>query len=77
MHERGEVAVGELVEAVGTSYANVSRHLALLHRERMVERRRDGARTLYRIADPTLIQICDQVCMAIRDQLRETATTMR
>jgi DNA-binding transcriptional ArsR family regulator len=77
LHERDEAAVGDLVESVGTSYANVSRHLSLLHREGMVERRREGARTIYRIADPTLIEICDQVCSAIETQLAEVASGLR
>jgi len=71
MHARGEVSVGELVEATGGSQANVSKHLAILLRERMVSRRRDGSRAFYRIADPTLIKLCDEVCTAVREQLRE------
>jgi DNA-binding transcriptional ArsR family regulator len=77
MHEREEPAVGDLVAAVGSSYANVSQHLSLLYREGMVDRRRDGARTLYWIADPTLIRICDQVCDGIRDRLHETSANMQ
>ena len=76
MHERGELAVGDLAEGVGATYPNVSKHLSVLLGERMVSRRRDGSRALYRIADPALIRICDDVCAGIRDQLEELASTM-
>lgn len=71
MHARGEASVGELVGAIGGTQANVSKHLGVLLGERMVVRRRDGSRALYRIADPTLIALCDEVCAGVREQLRE------
>lgn len=74
MHSRGEASVGELVEAVGGTQANVSKHLGLLLGERMVARRREGTRAIYRIADPTLIRLCEEVCTGVRDQLDELST---
>ena len=71
MHAREEASVGELVQATGGTQANVSKHLGVLLRERMVSRRREGPRALYSIADPTLIALCDEVCAGVRDQLRE------
>ncbi len=71
MHAQGEISVGELVETTGGTQANVSKHLGVLLRERMVRRRREGSRALYSIADPTLIALCDEVCAGVRDQLRE------
>ncbi len=71
LNRRGEASVGTLAEAVGGSQANVSKHLGLLRGERMVARRREGARALYRIADPTLIKLCDQVCVGFEGQLHE------
>lgn len=74
LHVRGEASVGELAEAMGASHANVSKHLNVLLGERMVARRREGARALYRIDDPTLVELCEQVCGGIRERLRELAT---
>ncbi len=71
IHAHGEMSVGDLVEATGGAQANVSKHLAVMLGERMVARRRDGSRALYRIADPSLMALCDQVCEGVRDQLRE------
>jgi ArsR family transcriptional regulator len=71
LHERGEASVSELAEAVGAGHANVSKHLNLLLAERMVGRRRDGSRALYRITDPGLISLCEDVCAGVRQGLRE------
>jgi hypothetical protein len=37
----------------------------------MVGRRRDGSRALYRITDPSLISLCEDVCAGVRQGLRE------
>ena len=71
MHSSGEASVSELVDATAGTQANVSKHLAVLRRERMVDRRKEGARAYYRLSDPALIRICDQVCTSVREQLRE------
>ena len=74
MHARGEASVSELVAATGGQQANVSKHLGVLLGERMVSRRRDGSKALYRIADPSLLALCDQVCTGVRAQLRELSS---
>ena len=71
LHVRGEASVGELAEAVESTHANVSKHLNVLLAERMVSRRREGARALYTISDPSLIQLCDDVCAGVRQGVRE------
>lgn len=58
----GERSVGQLVAATGRSQPNVSQHLASLQRAGLVEGRRAGNRVYYRIADPTVLKICDAVC---------------
>jgi DNA-binding transcriptional ArsR family regulator len=60
--QRGERSVGELVEATGRPQPNVSQHLANLTHAGLVEARKDGTRVFYRIADPTVLRICDAVC---------------
>jgi DNA-binding transcriptional ArsR family regulator len=71
MHALDEASVGELAEAIGAGHANASKHLQLMLGERMVGRRRDGNRVLYRIADPTLMALCEQVCAGARQSLAE------
>ena len=66
--QRGERSVGELVAVTGRSQPNVSQHLASLTHAGLVEARREGTRAFYRIADPTVLRICDAVCanLAVR-----------
>lgn len=66
---QGEHSVGGLVQAVQTSQANVSRHLALLASVGMVSKRREGLNAYYRIADPNLHSLCDLVCNSMREEL--------
>ena len=63
--QRGERSVGELAQATGRSQPNVSQQLASLAHAGLVEARRDGTRTYYRIADATILRICDAVCESI------------
>lgn len=60
--QRGELSVGELSLATGRAQPNVSQHLASLAHAGLVAARRDGTRVFYRIADPTVLRICDAVC---------------
>ena len=49
--ERGEASVGEVVDAVGMSQANVSKHLRLLLDAGIVSRRREGTSAYYAVVD--------------------------
>lgn len=68
----GERSVTELVEATRGGQANVSRHLSILYRQGVVERRKQGLFTYYRVADPLLFDICELVCRSL-----EAATEAR
>ncbi len=69
---QGESSVQELVEATGFEQPNVSRHLSVLRREGIVERRAEGNRALYSIQDPTIVQLCEIVCGGLTGRLIET-----
>ncbi len=68
---QGESSVQDLVEATGFEQPNVSRHLSMMRREGIVERRADGNRALYSILDPTVMQLCEIVCGGLAGQLTE------
>ena len=69
---QGESGVQELVEATGFEQPNVSRHLSVLRREGIVERRADGNRAIYSIQDPTIVKLCGIVCGGLTGRLMET-----
>ncbi|RLE25584.1 MAG: transcriptional regulator [Actinobacteria bacterium] len=71
----GELNVGEIVELVDTSQANVSKHLRVLYDAGIVARRPDGTSAYYSIADPSLMPVCAIVCDRLRDQVAADART--
>jgi len=68
-----ELSVSELAERLAAGQQNVSKHLALLADAGMVARRKDGTRVYYRIADPAIFDLCDQVCGSLQAQLTTLA----
>lgn len=68
-----ESSVGEIAQACGSSVANVSRHLALLSQRGMVSRETRGNSVYYRIADPSIYDLCDLVCGNIARQFDKAA----
>ena len=66
-----DATVGDLQEALGASQQNVSKHLGVLHAAGMVSRTKDGTYTRYSISDPSVFELCDQVCGGVRRRLSE------
>lgn len=67
----GELSVGELVRATGLSQTNVSRHLHTLADAGMVDRSKRGVSVFYRIADPTIFQLCELMCGSLQRTLQQ------
>lgn len=60
-----EKSVGEVVAELGMTQANISRHLSLMYRAGIVDRRKEGNLVYYRIIDPNFVNICRTVCVQI------------
>ncbi len=73
----GAATVGELQQALGASQQNVSKHLVILHAAGMVVRTKQGNHTRYAISDPSVFDLCDQVCGGVRRQLRELESILQ
>lgn len=67
----GDATVSELVEYLGASQQNVSKHLGILHAAGIVTRTKEGTSTRYAISDPAVFELCDQVCGGVRRQIQE------
>lgn len=77
LRDRGEASVRELTEVLGTSQQNVSKHLATLHAEGFLARRKQGTSVIYAISDPAVLDLCEQVCGGIEAQLSSLEAALK
>jgi DNA-binding transcriptional ArsR family regulator len=66
-----DATVGELQLALGASQQNVSKHLGILSAAGMVTRTKQGNHSRYSISDPSVFELCEQVCGSVRRQVQE------
>lgn len=69
----GARSVGELVECLPTTQANVSKQLKVLHEAGLVDRSRQGTHVLYSIGEPAALELCRIAC----DKLNREAKPRR
>ena len=60
-----ERPVHEVVDQVGLTQANISRHLNILYRAGVVGRRREGSSVYYRVVDPNFVDFCRTVSITV------------
>jgi DNA-binding transcriptional ArsR family regulator len=65
----GERCVSDILESVGGSQANVSKHLSVLKRAGLVDCRREGLNVYYRIIDEGVFTICRNVCDSLESRI--------
>ena len=73
----GDATVGELQEALGANQQNISKHLGILHAAGMVSRTKVGNNVRYAISDPSVFELCDQVCGGARRQVAELESILQ
>lgn len=61
LHE-GEMCVGDIVDDVGSSQANISKHLQLLSHYRLIRSRREGTSIYYSLAGSFVSKLCEAIC---------------
>jgi DNA-binding transcriptional ArsR family regulator len=68
---QGEYTVEALAQAIARPIANTSQHLRVLYQARLVELRKDGLYTYYRLADPAVFTVVQAVRTLGERQLAE------
>lgn len=66
-----EKTVSQIVEELGASQTNVSRHLGIMHRSGVLSRRKEGNQVYYRTADAAMVELCRSVCKRISERMEE------
>ena len=55
----------------------MSKHLGVLHAAGMVGRTKEGNHARYAISDPSVFELCDQVCGGVRRRVAELDALLR
>jgi len=58
----GPKNVNELLSAIGTTQANISRQLKVLHLAGLLNREQNGLFVIYSIADSMVVDMCNAAC---------------
>ena len=67
----GPATVRSCSATTGASQQNVSKHLGLLLRSRLVTRSKEGNFARYAIADEGVFELCEHVCGGLRREFEE------
>jgi len=71
-----ERCVGDLAELVGTSQANVSKHLGVLRHAGLVSARREGMNVFYSAADAAAFEVCRLMCGVVERRAQRDLATL-
>ena len=69
----GPKNVGELLTATGTTQANVSRQLKLLHAAGLLHREESGPFVCYSVAEEVVFERCNAACRKLSKAVTPTA----
>ena len=72
-----EKPVSQIVEEIGSTQTNISRHLSLMFRSGVLARRKHGNQVYYRVADASMVEICRSVCNQIAGRMEEAKPLRR
>jgi ArsR family transcriptional regulator len=70
MNEGGEICVCDLVDLVGSDQSTVSKHLGVLKQAGLVEDRKEGQRSFYRLVRPCVMNFFQCVEQVMEENLR-------
>jgi ArsR family transcriptional regulator len=69
----GERCICEIVPAINDEESNISRHISLMQKSRLVTTRKDGVRVRVRVrvSDSKIFEILDKVSAILKNQMKE------
>lgn len=73
LRKSGPLNVSEISEATGLGQANLSKHLKLLTQAGFLSRQPSGVSVYYKIADPSICELCELVCDRLKGRLVQQA----
>ncbi len=71
LNERGELCVCEIMEAVGSDQSTVSKHLSIMKQSGIIDYRREGRNSMYRLARPCVLNFITCIEEVMKENLKE------
>ncbi len=68
----GERCICEIVPAINGEQSNISRHISLMQKSRLVTTRKDGVKVMVKVSDPNVFEILDSIGLLLKTQIIET-----
>lgn len=69
-HQSDEVAVNEIVEALGITQPIVSKQLGILRRYQLVRNRKEGNKVYYILDDPHVVEMVDDMLNHVKHEIK-------
>ena len=68
----GEKCICEIIPAINGEQSNISRHISLMQKSRLIDTRKDGVKVMVKVRDPRVFEILDAINLLLRKQIVET-----
>jgi DNA-binding transcriptional ArsR family regulator len=68
---KGEKCICEICPAIDGEQSNISRHISLMQKSRLVATRKDGVRVMVKVRDPKIFDVLDRVSQILQKQIKE------
>lgn len=68
--------VTAIAESLDMPQPTVSRHLSILRQASLVDTERDGTSVIYRVVEPRVIHVLDNMRLVLRESLARQSTTV-
>ncbi len=73
----GERCICEIVPEINGEQSNISRHISVMQKSRLITTRKDGVKVMVKVRDPRIFEILDTVGMFLKAQMQEQTRLMK
>ena len=73
----GGKCICEIVPEINGEQSNISRHISVMQKSRLIVTRKDGVKLMVKIRDPRIFEILDTVGLFLKTQMQEQSRLMR
>jgi DNA-binding transcriptional ArsR family regulator len=71
LNDRGELCVCDIMKVVGSDQSTVSKHLSIMKQSGIIDHRRDGKNSMYRLARPCVLDFITCIEQVMKENLKE------